>query len=274
MMSNSNKDNNYKLLKRFIDFDLLSQNHQETEVIDEDYINLLNIISSETKKNIKRSFKRLKRIDDVVFDGNVPLDGYSPNEKIAKLQKDALEIMEELSESNDLPKISVVALNSAFSNALSVPDQDEVFYQKIYKDKDDRIVTSKLDNVFIYPSRILTLLKDAYLLGTYVVGKNLFLFCWTFMEFINKLKMATKITLTYNEVIVLLYIQKYAVPFIEEDDLKRHVSKKDLCFDVNENVNSYNMSEEEVSDIVGRLDHLEIISLEDGKIRLTETILL
>lgn len=274
-MNYSYKDNNsYELLKGFIDFDLVSDNHEVTEVVDSEYINLLPKVTSETKKNIIKSRKKLKKIEDVVFDGNIPLDGYSPNEKIASLQKDAIKIMENLSTSYDLPQLGVVSLNSIFSNALSVPDQEEFFYQKIYKNGDDKIVTSKLSNVFIYPLRVLTLLKDAYLLGNNVVDNNLFLFCWTFLEFINHLKKATEIELTSHEVIILIYIQKYASPFISEDDLKEHVIKNDLSFNVNDDVNFCSFSPKEISTIVEKLEHLEIISLEEGNIRLTETILL
>lgn len=233
------------------------------------------------KKMLKKRELAMKDLDlslNVVLDGNLySLDGYSENEDIERVQKVAFRIMQHLQETEKICELDVTSLNSALSAALSVSSEDSVYYQTLYENKENDFISCKVSNIpnglFLHPNKIFTLLKNIYFMGARAASLELISFTWIFLETSLLFLSASKSSVSIEQVLVVLYIQRFACPNILEDDLVRHIREKELKFDDNR-FNSLELSRDKIYSNVTSLSDVGIINIDSGMISLAERVAL
>lgn len=256
-----------KALDRFItkpkDF---SNSGNPEETLSQNYLDFYQTIGKaiESRQNSIRAHLDLAM--NVVLDGNLySLEGYSSDKATATVQKKANEFMLNLHKLYGLPQLDTVSLNAALNAAISIPSDDDndssIYYQNIQEENGEYFSVKPsniIRNISVHPSKILALLKNAYLIGSACVAKELISFVWVFLDTISFFASNSKISITPQQVFVTLYIQKFASPFIKLEELTQRISTKELQFDA-ANLKELALSSSEVEKVVNELLQLNVI---------------
>lgn len=269
------------VLNRFITSPKNFSNQKNPEdIVSQDYLEFYETIGKAIEGNQSSARPHLDMAMNVVLDGNLySLEGYSSDKAIEVIQKKAGELMHDLNSSNDLPELDTVSLNSALKSALIIPNNDDssIYYQSIQEENGHYVSTKPsniIRNIFIQPSKILNIFKNIYLMGNDYVAKELISFVWVFWETILFFVKNDRIKLTPKQVCVILYIQKFATPFIDVETLLQKIEKKELQFDVSA-LTGLTWENGEINKVIEELLDLEIIqnyNFEDSKVYLVERV--
>lgn len=258
-----------KALNRFItepkDF---SNSGSPESALSQDYLDFYSTIGKTIESGQNSIRTRLDSAMNVVLDGNLySLDGYSNDKATEIVQKKANEFMLNLHESqHDLPQLDTVSLNSALNVAISIPSDDDnndssIYYQDIQEENGEYFSVKPsniIRNISVHPSKILALLKNTYLIGCACVAKELISFIWVFLDTISFFICNSKIKITPQQVLVTLYIQKFASPSIKIEELTQKISGKELQFDT-ANLKDLALSSSEVRKTINELLQLKVI---------------
>ena len=120
------------------------------------------------------------------------------------------------------------------------------------------------------PSRFLSILKDAFLIGKNAVDKNYVSVMFIFLELSKQLFELTEVELNKEQVKVIVYIQKYARSAISLDELEDAIAHSDFKFPI-----EYDDVEiKDLSKVLEQLSKLNIIKIDDGtgKIKIVEKV--
>lgn len=249
------------------------------DTIPKGYVEFYNTIGASIDKRQNIAREKLDTAMNVVLDGNLySLEGFSSDEAIEKVQKKAGKLMAELHKNEGLCELDTVSLNSTLDIALDVPDdRNQIYLQAMYETKEGDFASIKpsnfVQNVLAHPSKILMSLKAIYLLNTEFVEKELLSFVWVFLDVILYFTKNSIIKIPPEYVVVTLYIQKYALPFIKEDDLISLIKEKKLKFSLTK-LNDLKLTEQSLHEIITALSSIGVIKIDSENISLSEKILL
>lgn len=240
-----------------------------------EYFKIYEEISQEVTDTRKDNHTKISEMMDMVYDGNLySLEGFSTNKNIEIVQKKANELM---LNNDNICHLTTTNLNIILNAALDskIYDQEDKYYQKI-RQYDDKVISAKPSNfmrvVSAHPERILTMLKASYLLSTSIVKKELVSFVWVFLDTIRFYVQNTHIEISMDEVGVILYVQKYATPYIDTDELVSHITAGDLKFDDDKYSVANLTNRTKVEEIILHLQDIHVIVSDEGKISLAEKV--
>lgn len=225
-------------------------------------------MSSELSKKI------LMKDADVVFDGNISLDGFSDNLYLNRLQKDFEAKMQEISKLYDVPPINKTSSNAILTSVFSIEDKEENYYQSIDIQNIDNGSSRKIYNILFQPKYLLSIVRNSFFLGKSIVEQDLVTFFFSLVGLLLDYGNATQIKLSKNQIIVLLYLAKYSYFSLSEDDLIQHIQNKELNFS-NSCINDKdleNLGKNEIVAAVTELAEIKVLSIIEGKIKLIEKV--
>lgn len=258
-----------KALERFITTprDYSNSKGPESE-LSPDYLDFYLTIGKTIESGQNSIRTRLDSAMNIVLDGNLySLDGYSSDKATEIVQKKANEFMLNLHETYDIPQLDTVSLNAALNVAISIPSEDDentdgsIYYQELQEENGEYLSVKPsniIRNIFLHPSKILALLKNTYLLGCACVAKELISFVWVFLDTISFFVSNSKIKVTPQQVLVALYIQKFASPSIKIEELTQKITDKELQFDT-ANLKELSLSSGEVREAIDKLLQLKVL---------------
>lgn len=257
-------------LNRFVTppTDFSSQKNIE-DTISQEYLKFYKTIGKTIESKQSHTRPYLDTAMNIVLDGNLySLEGYSSDKAVEVIQKKAVELMHDLHDSKNLPELDTVSLNSALRSALSSQNNDDnsIYYQKIQEKNGDYVSikpSNIIRNIFMQPSKILNIFKNMYLMGNSSVAKEFISFVWVFWETIVFFVHNSRINLTFKQICVILYIQKFAMPFIDIGNLEQKINKKELQFDVPE-LNNLIWEKGEINKVIDKLSELKVINISEN----------
>ncbi len=253
-----------------------TKNSTKLEISENDSVSFF---SSAIKKDLHlihvADRKAAQRVSNIVFDGNVSSEGISSNEKIATIQAEAISILDKMKQEDAEITIDNSALNSVISSVVfDTEEENNYYYQAVKPKKDGSYITRKIGNLpfnlMLSPSRFLSILKDAFLIGKNAVDKNYVSVMFIFLELSKQLFELTEVELNKEQVKVIVYIQKYARSAISLDELEDAIAHSDFKFPI-----EYDDVEiKDLSKVLEQLSKLNIIKIDDGtgKIKIVEKV--
>lgn len=271
-----------KALDRFItDPTDFSKSKNPEDSMSQNYLSFYKTIGKAIESKQSSARTNLDLAMNIVLDGNLySLDGYSGDKAIETVQRKANEVMLDLYKINDLPKLDTVSLNSAINASIIIPNDDEdspIYYQNVDEEHGEFVSTKASNifrNIFIQPSKILYILKNIYLIGNNCVTKELISFVWVFWETVLFFAINSRIKLTPKQVCVILYIQKFATPFIDTETLIQKIDNNELQFDTLA-LKDLAWKEGEIKEVVNQLLELKVIknyNYDNNKVYLIEKV--